>query len=104
MGARSERTYNLFRLRSAEDFCCAVPNDCPVPDFIDDGWIFAGTWHEGTAPRPLPFPEPSTTRPLAKPRSASRALPVARARHGGTVPAAAPGQSAATGGGRQDCA
>ena len=36
--------YNLFRHRLAPDLFCAVPEDCPVPTFIEaTNWTFAGT-------------------------------------------------------------
>ena len=35
-----------FRRRRAPDLCCAVPEDCPVPSFLDGTkWKFAGTLH-----------------------------------------------------------
>ena len=36
-------TYNLFRRRSEGDLFCAVPEDVPVPGFIETGdWEFSG--------------------------------------------------------------
>ena len=35
---------NLFRHRLIPDLFCAVPQDCPVPGFIEgSAWAFAGT-------------------------------------------------------------
>src|SRR3954466_12035315 len=35
---------NLFRHRLMPDLFCAVPQDCPVPGFIEgSAWAFAGT-------------------------------------------------------------
>jgi hypothetical protein len=37
-------TFNLFRGRLRRDLLCAVPQDEPVPGFLDgDAWEFAGT-------------------------------------------------------------
>src|SRR5215213_11050496 len=36
--------YNLFRHKLMPDLLCAVPQDCPVPGFIEGStWAFAGT-------------------------------------------------------------
>src|SRR5215213_4296533 len=36
--------YNLFRHKLMPDLLCAVPQDCPVPGFIEgSAWAFAGT-------------------------------------------------------------
>lgn len=36
------RSYNLFRNRCLPELVCAVPEDCPVPDFIDsERWTYA---------------------------------------------------------------
>jgi hypothetical protein len=41
--ARFRLTYNLFRRRSEGDLFCAVPEDVPVPNFIETGeWEFSG--------------------------------------------------------------
>jgi hypothetical protein len=41
--ARYRLTYNLFRRRSEGDLFCAVPEDVPVPNFIETGeWEFSG--------------------------------------------------------------
>ena len=42
--------YNLFRHKLTPDLLCAVPEDCPVPRFIEgSAWRFAGRnapkWH-----------------------------------------------------------
>jgi|LFEF01.1.fsa_nt_gb hypothetical protein len=35
--------YNLFRRREESDLYCAVPEDCVVPRFLDQGdWMFDG--------------------------------------------------------------
>jgi hypothetical protein len=104
MSERTERTYNLFRLRSASDFCCAVPNDCPVPAFIDESWTFAGTWHEGSARRPSMLADACGTRPWPQARPASRAMPAARARQAGAASIATYERMAAEDGIHQDCA
>ena len=40
--ARYRLTYNLFRRRSEGDLFCAVPEDIPVPNFIETGeWEFS---------------------------------------------------------------
>jgi hypothetical protein len=36
------RTYNLFRRKVSPDLACAVPEDHPVPSFINAGWEFVG--------------------------------------------------------------
>lgn len=54
-GPGFETTYNLFRRRLTPDLCCAVPEHCPVPAFLDgDAWAYAGTLREGDVP-PLGF-------------------------------------------------
>jgi hypothetical protein len=36
------RSYNLFRNRCLPELVCAVPEDCPVPDFIaSERWMYA---------------------------------------------------------------
>ena len=41
--------YNLFRHKLMPDLFCAVPQDCPVPGFIEgSAWAFAGTVSERT--------------------------------------------------------
>jgi hypothetical protein len=36
--------YNLFRRRLTPDLCCAVPEDRPVPVFLEGStWEYAGT-------------------------------------------------------------
>src|SRR3954453_17526418 len=41
--------YNLFRHKLRPDLFCAVPQDCPVPGFIEgSAWAFAGTVGERT--------------------------------------------------------
>ena len=36
-----DRAYNLFRNREFPDIVCAVPEDCPVPEFIrPEQWAF----------------------------------------------------------------
>ena len=50
-----ETPYNLFRRKLAPDLCCALPEDRPVPAFLDgDTWEYAGTLREGDVP-PLGF-------------------------------------------------
>jgi hypothetical protein len=47
--------YNLFRRRQEPDVLCAVPEDRPVPSFINaNGWEFAGKADE-PATLPLGF-------------------------------------------------
>jgi hypothetical protein len=46
--------YNLFRRRTAPDFCCAVPVHYPVPAFLNGRWAYAGTLEDG-AGRPIGF-------------------------------------------------
>src|SRR5215212_5163826 len=47
--------YNLFRCKRSGDLFCAVPEDYPVPTFVDGhGWGFAGKVNELTA-APLGF-------------------------------------------------
>ena len=42
-------SYNLFRRKRRPDLFCAVPEDCPVPAFVDgQEWEFAGTVDEAT--------------------------------------------------------
>ena len=41
-------TYNVFRRRTAPDFCCAVPVDRPVPAFLNGRWSYAGILKDGT--------------------------------------------------------
>src|SRR3954471_14180300 len=46
---KSWPAYNLFRHKLMPDLFCAVPQDCPVPDFIEGStWAFAGTVSERT--------------------------------------------------------
>src|SRR3982751_4148429 len=41
--------YNLFRHKLMPDLFCAVPQDCPVPRFIEGStWAFAGMISERT--------------------------------------------------------
>jgi hypothetical protein len=41
---KSWPVYNLFRHKLMSDLFCAVPQDCPVPRFIEGStWAFAGT-------------------------------------------------------------
>ena len=47
--------YNLFRSTRSADLLCAVPEDYPVPAFINgQGWAFAGKLAEPSA-APLGF-------------------------------------------------
>jgi hypothetical protein len=47
--------YNLFRSTRSPDLLCAVPEDYPVPAFINgQGWVFAGKLAESSA-APLGF-------------------------------------------------
>jgi hypothetical protein len=47
--------YNLFRSTRSADLLCAVPEDYPVPAFINgQGWVFAGKLAEPSA-APLGF-------------------------------------------------
>ena len=53
-------SYNLFRSKRLPEIVCAVPEDRPVPDFIDaEGWEFQ---------QPL---RPADTRPLGFHESAA---------------------------------
>ena len=46
---KSGPAYNLFRHKLMPDLFCAVPQDCPVPGFIEGStWAFAGTLSERT--------------------------------------------------------
>jgi hypothetical protein len=46
---RSGPVYNLFRHKLMPDLFCAVPQDWPVPGFIEGStWAFAGTVSERT--------------------------------------------------------
>jgi hypothetical protein len=36
------RTYNLFSRKAPPDLVCAVPEDHPVPSFVNARWEFAG--------------------------------------------------------------
>ncbi|WP_414476080.1 hypothetical protein [Microvirga sp. M2] len=41
LAGAQERAYNLFRNREFPEIICAVPEVCPVPDFIQpDQWEF----------------------------------------------------------------
>lgn len=43
------RSYNLFRLKSVEGLCCAVPESCAVPAFLGGGrWTFGGRLDAGS--------------------------------------------------------
>ena len=43
------RTYNLFRRKGVADLFCAVPEDVPVPDFINpEGWEYARSLDSAT--------------------------------------------------------
>ena len=44
--------YNLFRRKLKPDLCCAVPQDYPVPTFVDgEAWEYGGQLHDtGAAP------------------------------------------------------
>ena len=45
--------YNLFRRRLMPDLCCAVPEDRPVPAFLEGTtWEYAGTLHQNNLPPP----------------------------------------------------
>jgi hypothetical protein len=56
-----ELTYNLFRRRGKSDLHCAVPQDHPVPPFVEGFfWEFAGTLGEkGFAPAEFDRPAAS---------------------------------------------
>ena len=44
-------SYNLFRRKLEPDLCCAIPQDKPIPAFVDgNAWEFAGTVTD-TGPR-----------------------------------------------------
>ena len=46
-------TFNLFRRKREADLACAVPEDCPVPGFLDPStWEYVGTLREPTTPLP----------------------------------------------------
>jgi len=46
---KSGPAYNLFRHKLTPDLLCAVPQDCPVPGFIEgSAWALAGTSSETT--------------------------------------------------------
>ena len=46
---KSWPVYNLFRHKLTPNLLCAVPQDCPVPGFIEGStWAFAGTISERT--------------------------------------------------------
>ena len=58
----SNCAYNLFRSKYLPDIVCAVPEDCPVPGFIDaERWAFEQPLHA------------SDTRPAGFHESAARA-------------------------------
>jgi len=45
--------FNLFRRKREADLACAVPEDCPVPGFLDPStWEYVGTLREPTTPLP----------------------------------------------------
>src|SRR5690242_3377193 len=47
---KSGPVYNLFRHKRMPDLFCAVPQDWPVPGFIQgSAWAFAGTLSERTS-------------------------------------------------------
>lgn len=49
------RSYNLFRLKSVDGLCCAVPEASTVPPFIGAGrWTFGGKL-DGQSRQPLDF-------------------------------------------------
>lgn len=49
------RSYNLFRLKSVDGLCCAVPESYAVPTFLTGGrWTFGGKL-DGAADAPLDF-------------------------------------------------
>ncbi len=49
--AEPERVYNLFRRKTSPDLCCAVPEDRPVPAFLDGAsWDYAGTLRQSDQP------------------------------------------------------
>ena len=50
LGSTNNRaTFNLFRRKREADLLCAVPEDCPVPGFLNAGtWEFLGTVREPT--------------------------------------------------------
>ena len=49
------QSYNLFRLKSVEGLCCAVPESSQVPRFLGGGrWTFGGKLDE-TSVLPLDF-------------------------------------------------
>jgi len=45
LGSNNHRTaFNLFRRKREPDLLCAVPQDCPVPGFVEaSAWAFVGT-------------------------------------------------------------
>jgi hypothetical protein len=44
------RSYNLFCLKSVTGLCCAVPDNCAVPAFVDGGrWTYSGKLEDGQA-------------------------------------------------------
>src|SRR3954447_15674348 len=50
LGSNNHRTaFNLFRRKREPDLLCAVPQDCPVPGFVEaSAWAFAGMVSERT--------------------------------------------------------
>jgi hypothetical protein len=55
LGSDTQRTFNLFRRKGQPGLLCAVPEDCPVPRFVNAAvWEFAGTIR-GTATVPASF-------------------------------------------------
>ena len=50
LGSNNHRTaFNLFRRKREPDLLCAVPQDCPVPGFVEaSAWAFVGTVREPT--------------------------------------------------------
>jgi hypothetical protein len=49
LGSNNHRTaFNLFRRKREPDLLCAVPQDCPVPGFVEaSAWAFVGTHGQG---------------------------------------------------------
>ena len=46
-------TFNLFRRKRETGLVCAVPEDCPVPGFLDPStWEYVCTLREPTTPLP----------------------------------------------------
>jgi len=68
-------TYNLFARKDAPELYCAIPEDRPVPDFIDCDWRFKGSLDRSQR-APGGFIPPSTAESARARKSIESDFPI----------------------------